>query len=46
MKVTSKYPQVFHVLPHEKAYLADEAIERIRAQDINTSRNTFGSIGC
>lgn len=33
MKVTSGYPQVFHVLPHEKAYLADEAIERIRAQD-------------
>lgn len=27
MKVTSGYPQVFHVLPHEKAYLADEAIE-------------------
>ena len=24
---------MFHVLPHEKAYLADEAIERIRAQD-------------
>ena len=33
MKATTGYPQVFHVLPHEKAYLADEAIERIRAQD-------------
>ena len=33
MKSTSGYPQVFHVLPHEKAHLADEAIERIRAQD-------------
>ena len=27
------YPQVCHVLPHEKAYLADEAINRVRAKD-------------
>lgn len=32
MNAARGYPQVFHVIPHEKAYLADEAINRVRAK--------------